>query len=81
MSHNYFGSQTMTQVALIVRGVAFDYRSKKDDAAWHARWDLAIFWGSLLPAVLWGVAFGNIVRGVPIDADLEYVGGFFNLLS
>ena len=68
-------------VALIVRGVAFEYRAKRDDAAWRARWDLAIFWGSLLPAVLWGVAFGNIVRGVPIDADLEYVGGFFNLLN
>ena len=68
-------------VALIVRGVAFEYRAKRDDATWRARWDLAIFWGSLLPAVLWGVAFGNIVRGVPIDADLEYVGGFFNLLN
>jgi cytochrome d ubiquinol oxidase subunit II len=68
-------------VALIVRGVAFEYRTKRDDPTWRARWDLAIFWGSLLPAVLWGVAFGNIVRGVPIDADLEYVGGFFNLLN
>ena len=68
-------------VALIVRGVAFEYRAKRDDPTWRARWDLAIFWGSLLPAVLWGVAFGNIVRGVPIDADLEYVGGFFNLLN
>lgn len=68
-------------VALIVRGVAFDYRSKKDDATWRARWDLAIVWGSLLPAFLWGVAFANILRGVPIDAEMEYVGGFLNLLN
>ena len=46
-----------------------------------ARWDLAIIVGSLAARVLWGVAFANILRGVPIDADLEYVGGFFNLLN
>src|SRR5688572_19748802 len=64
-------------VALIVRGLAFEYRSKRDDASWRRRWDLAIFWGSAVPALLWGVAFANILRGVPIDADLEYTGGFF----
>ncbi|MFB9312709.1 cytochrome d ubiquinol oxidase subunit II [Nocardioides plantarum] len=68
-------------VALIVRGLAFEYRHKRDDVAWRARWDLAIVVGSAVPAVLWGVAFGNILRGVPIDADKEYVGGFFNLLN
>jgi cytochrome d ubiquinol oxidase subunit II len=68
-------------VALIVRGLAFEYRSKRDDASWRRRWDLAIFWGSAVPALLWGVAFANILRGVPIDADLEYTGGFFNLLN
>lgn len=68
-------------VALIVRGVAFEYRGKRDDATWRKRWDWAIFGGSLVPALLWGVAFGNIVRGVPLDADHEYTGGFFNLLN
>jgi cytochrome bd ubiquinol oxidase subunit II len=68
-------------LALIVRGLAFEYRAKRDDAGWRARWDLAIIVGSTVPALLWGVAFANIVRGVPIDADREYVGGFFNLLS
>ncbi len=68
-------------VALIVRGMAIEYRHKRDDATWRARWDQALFWGSLLPAVLWGVAFGNIVGGVPIDADLEYAGGFLTLLN
>ena len=68
-------------VALIVRGLAFEYRAKRDDVAWRRNWDLAITVGSFVPAVLWGVAFANILRGVPIDADLEYVGGFFNLLN
>ena len=68
-------------VALIIRGVAFEYRGKRDDPRWRARWDRCIFIGSLVPAILWGVAFANIVRGVPIDAELEYVGGFFTLLN
>jgi len=68
-------------LALIVRGLAFEYRAKRDDASWKRNWDLAIIIGSFVPALLWGVAFANILRGVPIDADLEYVGGFFNLLN
>ena len=68
-------------VALIVRGLAFEYRAKRDEAQWKARWDKAIFYGSLVPAVLWGVAFANIVRGVPIDADKEYVGTTLTLLN
>ena len=68
-------------VALIVRGVAFEYRAKRDDAAWRRNWDLAITIGSFLPALLWGVAFANILRGVPIDGQMEYTGGFFNLLN
>jgi len=67
--------------ALIVRGVALEYRGKRDDARWRRRWDVAIFVGSLLPAVLWGVAFGNIVRGVALSADHLYVGSFFDLLN
>jgi cytochrome d ubiquinol oxidase subunit II len=68
-------------VALILRGVAFEYRGKRSEPAWKARWDAAIVAGSLLPAVLWGVAFANIVRGVPLDADHEYTGGLLNLLN
>jgi cytochrome d ubiquinol oxidase subunit II len=68
-------------VALIVRGLAFEYRAKRDDATWRARWDKAIFFGSLLPAFLWGVAFANIVRGVPIGADKEYAGSTLTLLN
>lgn len=68
-------------VALIVRGLAFEYRAKRDDDRWRRSWDLAIIVGSFVPALLWGVAFANILRGVPIDADLEYAGGFFELLN
>jgi cytochrome bd ubiquinol oxidase subunit II len=68
-------------VALIIRGVAFEYRGKIDDARWRRRWDVAIFVGSVVPALLWGVAFGNIVRGVKLSAQHQYVGSFFDLLN
>ncbi|MEV1160289.1 cytochrome d ubiquinol oxidase subunit II [Micromonospora chokoriensis] len=67
-------------LALIARGVAFEYRHKRAEASWKRRWDTAIVVGSLLPAFLWGVAFANILRGVPLDADHEYVGGLVDLL-
>jgi cytochrome d ubiquinol oxidase subunit II len=68
-------------VALIMRGVAFEYRGKIDDPTWRARWDVAIIGGSLVPSLLWGVAFANIVRGVPIDADKHFTGTLFTLLN
>jgi cytochrome d ubiquinol oxidase subunit II len=68
-------------ICLIVRGVAFEYRAKRPEEHWQRNWEHAIFWTSLLPAVLWGVAFGNIVRGVPIDADKEFTGDFLTLLN
>ncbi|GAA5159046.1 cytochrome d ubiquinol oxidase subunit II [Ornithinimicrobium tianjinense] len=68
-------------VALIVRGIGLEYRGKVDSTTWRQRMDLMIVAGSALPALLWGVAFTNIVRGVPIDAEMEYVGGFWNLLN
>ena len=71
-------------MALIVRGVAMEYRSKYGDAKWRARWDNAIMISSFVPALLWGVAFANIVRGVPLEVQnnvIEYTGGFFNLLK
>jgi cytochrome bd ubiquinol oxidase subunit II len=68
-------------VALILRGVALEYRGKGDTARWRRRWDVAIVAGSAVPALLWGVAFGNIVRGVKLSADHLYVGSFFDLLN
>lgn len=68
-------------VALIVRGVAFEFRNKRPDPAWRRGWDGAIFFGSLLPAILWGVAFANIVAGVPIDAQHHFTGDLLTLLN
>ena len=68
-------------VALIVRGVAFEFRGKRPEERWKRRWDAAIFWGSLVPAILWGVAFANFVRGIPIAARGEYAGTFFDLVG
>jgi len=78
-------------LALIVRGVAFEYRGKRDSQAWRDRWDKAIFVGSAVPALLLGVAFGNVVGGSPIAplegttaenaSNLNYVGNFFDLLN
>jgi cytochrome d ubiquinol oxidase subunit II len=68
-------------LALIVRGVGFEFRSKDKLPTWRNLWDWMIFVGSFVPALLWGVAFANIIRGVPIDADMQYVGGFWNLLN
>lgn len=68
-------------LALIVRGVAFEFRSKDSSPRWRHTWDWMLFAGSFVPALLWGVAFANILRGVPIDQNMQYVGGFFNLLN
>ena len=68
-------------VGLILRGIAIEYRNKRDDPAWRARWDWTVAVGSLVPAILWGVAFGNIVQGVPIDANKEFTGTFLTLLN
>ena len=68
-------------VALIVRALGFDYRGKVDDPTWRKRWDAAIFVGSAVPALLWGVALTNVVMGLPIDAQKEYTGNLFTLLN
>jgi cytochrome bd ubiquinol oxidase subunit II len=68
-------------VALIVRAVGFEFRSKLEQPGWRRMWDGAICVGSLLPAVLWGVALTNIVRGVPIDANKMYTGDLLTLLN
>ncbi|MFY1702303.1 cytochrome d ubiquinol oxidase subunit II [Micromonospora sp. WMMA1923] len=68
-------------LALIARGVAFEYRHKRPEATWKHRWDTAIVVGSLIPAILWGITFANILRGVPLDADHEYIGGLLDLLN
>ena len=68
-------------LALIIRGVAFEFRHQRPGIAWAGWWDRAVIVGSFLPALLWGVAFANIVRGVPIDADKNYTGSLWTLLN
>ena len=66
---------------LIVRGVAIDFRSKVEHATWRKTWDGLFFVGSLLPALLFGVAVSNFLTGVPIDANMEFVGNLFTLIT
>jgi len=66
--------------SLIIRGVSFEFRGKSENPKWRKGWDVAIFIGSFFPALLFGVAFGNIFRGLPIDFD-GYRGSFFSLLN
>jgi len=68
-------------VALIIRGVAFEFRSKDTNWKWRAFWDWCIFAGSVVPAFLLGVAFANILRGVPIDGNMQFRGDLFDLLN
>jgi cytochrome d ubiquinol oxidase subunit II len=81
MFSGFYLALVLMLLALIVRGIAFEFRSKDERPAWRTLWDWMIFVGSLVPALLWGVAFANVVRGVPIDAEMQYVGGFWNLLN
>src|SRR5512133_1099735 len=66
--------------ALIVRGVAVELRNKEKDERWHNIWDKALIVSSFLPALLFGVAFGNIFRGLPMDAS-GYHGSLLYLLN
>ncbi|MBB4662969.1 cytochrome d ubiquinol oxidase subunit II [Conexibacter arvalis] len=68
-------------IALIARGVAFEFWGKHDTPRWRATWEWALIVGSAVPALLWGVAWANIVRGLPLDADHDMTGSFFDLLS
>jgi cytochrome d ubiquinol oxidase subunit II len=68
-------------VGLILRGVAFEFRSKDTNPKWRTFWDWCIFVGSLVPAILIGVAFANILRGVPIDGNMQYRGDLLTLLN
>ncbi len=68
-------------VALIVRAVGIEYRSKRASATWRKAWDIATAISSILAAALWGVAVGNLITGVPIDENMQYAGSFFTLLT
>jgi cytochrome bd ubiquinol oxidase subunit II len=68
-------------LALILRGVSFEYRHQRDSLRWKRGFDRMIVIGSALPAFLWGVAVANIVQGVPLDADHNFTGSLLTLLN
>jgi cytochrome d ubiquinol oxidase subunit II len=67
--------------ALILRAVALEFRSKSDDPGWRKLWDVCLFLGSFVPSLLFGVAFANIFRGIPIDAEGDFQGNLLTLLN
>jgi len=67
--------------ALIIRGVSFEFRNKIDDPRWKTLWDTCLFIGSFTAALLFGVAFANIFKGIPIDAEGIYHGNLLTLLN
>lgn len=77
----FYAALFLILLALIFRAVAFEYRSKSPGRRWRRWWDRAIFAGSLLPALLWGVAFADFVNGVPIDARHQFTGNLLDLLG
>lgn len=81
----FYVAMILVLSALFFRPVGFDYRSKIEDARWRGMWDWGIFIGSFVPPLVIGVAFGNLLQGVPFHADeylrLFYTGNFFQLLN
>jgi cytochrome d ubiquinol oxidase subunit II len=75
----------LTLAAMWFRPIGFDYRSKIDSPRWKRNWDLCIGFGSIVPPIIFGVAFGNLLQGVPFQFDeflrVDYTGSFFGLLN
>src|SRR6195952_3378468 len=68
-------------LALILRGVSFEYRHQRPEASWKRRFDRMIVIGSAVPAFLWGLVFANVVRGVPLDAGFNFTGSLLDLFN
>ena len=81
MFSSFYAPLMLILFALILRGVSFEFRGKIDSPAWRRIWDGCIFIGSAAPAILLGVAFANIFRGLPIEYDGSYHGNLFLLLN
>jgi cytochrome d ubiquinol oxidase subunit II len=81
MFSSLYSALLLVLFALILRGVSLEFRGKIDSAGWKRMWDGCMFVGSLVPAVLLGVAFANIFRGIPIDGAGVYHGTLFTLLN
>lgn len=81
MFSSLYSALMLILFALILRGVSFEFRNKVESAAWKRVWDVCIFIGSFLPALLFGVAFANIFKGIPFDQDGIYLGNLLTLLN
>jgi cytochrome d ubiquinol oxidase subunit II len=68
-------------LALIARGVSFEYRHQRPESSWKRRFDLMIVVGSAVPAFVWGLVFANVVQGVPLDEGHDYTGTLLDLLN
>lgn len=81
----FYWAMLLVLFALFCRPVGFDYRSKIEDKRWRMSWDWALFVGGFVPALVFGVAFGNLFQGVPFELDgmmrSTYTGSFFGLLN
>lgn len=77
----FYLAMMLVVLGLIFRAAAVEFRHRVEDAGWQRRWDALFFLGSFLPALLFGVAVGNIVQGLPLDSSQNYTGGFFALLD
>ena len=81
----FYAALMLLLFSLFFRPVGFDYRGKLADARWRTAWDWALFTGGLVPPLIFGVAFGNLLQGVPFRYDdsmrLEYTGNFLGLLN
>ena len=77
----FYLAMMLVLFALILRAVSVEFRSKVESPAWKAWCDRGFFTGSLLAAVLFGVAVGNLMRGIPLDESHVFTGGFFGLLN
>jgi cytochrome d ubiquinol oxidase subunit II len=81
----FYGAMILVLCALFFRPLGFDYRSKLESPRWRGMWDWAIFIGSFVPALVFGVAFGNLLLGVPFHIDMDqrlfYTGNLLQLLN
>lgn len=81
----FYIALALTLIALWMRPLGFDYRSKLANPQWRRAWDWALFAGGIIPALIFGVAFGNLLLGVPFEFDERlkpiYTGSFFGLLN
>jgi cytochrome d ubiquinol oxidase subunit II len=77
----FYLAMMLLLIALIFRAVSLEFRGKVDSSSWQSFWDWSFGLGSLLPTILFGVAMGNILRGIPIDENGIFVGSFLGLLN